>query len=207
MPTVSELMLMSGATEDAIWFLRKFGLDVDEDDFEIDKNHKKALNDLRHRRLSPYILAYAWRCKNDGDADGFARFDNLMAIAKIRGFSIPDAFSDVSAKQIECDLLPTAKYWIDRATAAERQVAAFERLALWCKEVLKAGPPFDVGHTYLAVRLLISLPRDEMHDYPKLVQLTLNRLIHHGFLDGWHRKIRNEAGKVENRFFRPVYDL
>lgn len=203
MPTVSELMLLSGASEDTLWFLRKFGLEFDDDDFEIDKDHKKAIDDLRHKRLSPYVIAYAWRCRAAGGQDDFARYDNLVTIAKIRGFSIQEALSDICARQIDSEQLPTAQYWVDRATAIERHSDAFERLARWSKVVLRAAPPFEVDHTYLAVRLLVSLPCEKMRDYPKPIHRALNRVRHYGLLDGWWRKVTNEAGKNVTFYCRP----
>lgn len=207
MPTVFELMIMSGVPEDALWFLRKYGLEFDDDDFDIDRNHRKALADLRNRRLSAFVLAYAWRCRDRAvDDEDFARFDNLTEIAKIRGFSIADAFFDIRSRQIESELLPTAQHWVDRATTMERHSDAFERLARWCKETLRASP-FEVDHAYLAVRLLVSLPREQMYDYPKLVQRALNRIRHHGFLDGWWRVVSSEDGKNKILYRQPTYDL
>lgn len=207
MPTISELILTSGASESTLCFLRKYGLQFDYEDFEIDKSHRKAVADLRARRLSPYVLAYAWRCKIDGTEDDLARYDSIGAIAKIRGFSIHEAFSDIRAKQIESELYPTAKHWIDRAIKVDRDFDAYERLSRWCKAVLKAAPPFEVDHTYLAVRLLISLSRQDMFDYPRPVQRALNRTRHYGFLDGWWSTVKDEAGKNTVRYSRPKYDL
>ena len=206
MPTVSELMLMSGASEQTLWFLKKYGLEFDDDDFDIDRNHRKALADLRHRRLSPFVVAYALRCRIDEMDGDISRYDNLLEIAKIRGLSFQDAYFDVRVKHVDDELLPTAQFWIDRATEKERHPDAFSRLAFWCKETLKAAP-FEVGHTYLAVRLLSSLPRDKMHDYPKLVQRALNRTRHHGYLDGWWRNVANEEGGNRVLYRQPKYDL
>lgn len=205
--TLSELMLRSGVSESTLWFLKKYGLDFEDDGFDIDKNHRKAFNDLRNKRLSPYVLAYAWRCQIEGAGDNFCRFDNLETIAKIKGLSIRDGFADIRSKQIIAELLPTAKYWIDRTAERTRHTDAFERLALWCKEILKAAPPVEVDHAYLAVRLLCSLTSDEMREYPTVVQRALNKIRHHGFLDGWWRIIPDEAGKNTVRYARPKYDL
>lgn len=207
MPTVSELMIMSGASEKAIRILGNHGLPFDEDEFEIDNIHKKAINDLRNKRLSPLVLAYAWRCQMSGSDEDSDRYYNLVAISKIKGLSISEAFSDILSRQIESDLLPTAKHWIDRATPIERNLDAFGRLASWCKDTLKKGPPFAVEYQYLATRLLVSLPRELLCDYPVLVLRALNRTKHYGFLDGWHRIVSDENGKRRTLFFVPKYDL
>lgn len=207
MPTISELMALSGVNEKAIRTLGNHGLPFDEDGFQIDRIHKKAIIDLRNKRLSPLVLAYAWRCQmsyGDEDSD---RFYNLVSIAKFKGLSISEALSDIRSRHIESDLLPTAKYWIDRATPVARNSDAFERLASWCKDTLKKGPPFAVEYVYLAVRLLVSLPEGALCDYPTPVQRALNRVKHYGFLDGWHRVETDDRGKRRTLFFVPKYDL
>jgi hypothetical protein len=182
-------------------------LDFEEDDFEIDVCHQKALNDLGRRRMTPYVIAYALRCQSEGPDAGFDRYDNLVDIAKARGLSISDAFFDVRSRQALEEILPTAKFWIDQAIVPGGNREAFERIAFWCQWVLKAGPRHAVYHEYLACRLLLSFPAEEMCTYPKKVQSALNKVAFNGFLDGWHRKEADQKGRVRNVYFRPTYDL
>ena len=207
MSTVSELMILSGANEKAIRILGKLGLPFEEDEFQIDEIHKKAINDLRNKRLSPLVLAYAWRCSKSYADEDSDRFYNLVTIAKFKGLSISEALMDIRSKQFETDMLPTAQHWIDRATPIARNSDAFQRLALWCKDTLKKGPPFAVEYPYLGTRLLVSLPREVMCDYPRLVLRALNRTKHYGFLDGWHRVLTDDRGRRKTLFFVPKYDL
>lgn len=207
MSTVSELMILSGANEKAIRILGKFGLPFEEDGFQIDEIHKKAINDLRNKRLSPLVLAYAWRCSKsyvDEDSD---RFFNLVTIAKFKGLSLSEALLDIRSKQFETDMLPTAQHWVDCATRVDRYSDALQRLALWCKDTLRKGPPFAVEYPYLGTRLLVSLPMEVMRDYPRPVLRALNRIKHYGLLDGWHRVLTDDQGEKRTVFFVPKYDL
>lgn len=184
------------------------GLEFDEDGFEIDKCHQKAINELARKRISPYVIAYALWCREvAGPDEDFVRYDNLVDVADARGFSLSDAISEIHPKRIEHDRLPTAQYWLDRAIRKEFDRDATDRLATWCRVILTAAPPFGVEYAYLAVRLLLSLPFEEMAAFPRHVQFALNRVIHYGLLDGWHRMVKDRDGAERRIFQRPKFDL
>lgn len=208
MPTLAELSALIGVKATKLVKLREYGLEFDEDDFEIDAYHQKALYELHRKRISAYVLAYAFRHSAANDWLWPGRFNNLEDIADSHGLSLSDALSEVRWKQIKAERLPEAKYWIDRAIAAGGDRTAFERIALWCKEVLSKGPPVAVRHEYLASRMLFSLLRDDMIIYPKLIHRALNKVKHHGFLDGWHEVIQDEDDDSRvTLYLRPEYDL
>lgn len=183
------------------------GLEFDDDGFEIEKCHQKAINELGKKRVSPYVIAYALWCREvAGPDEEFIRYDNLVEIADARGFCLRDAISEIHPKQVENDRLPQAKYWIDRATGVPFDRDAIDRIATWCRLVLSTAP-YGVGYAYLAVRLLFSLPFEEMSNYPRRVQRALNLAIHYGALDGWHRTIQDRDGTKRRVFQKPKFDL
>jgi hypothetical protein len=210
MPSLSFLSIDSGIPANRLKRLVRYGLEIDDLDFEIDAQHQKAINDLRNRRLSAYVLAYAYRCKIEESYENYARLDDLTEIANARGFGISSELSVIAWRWVENEKLPGAKKWIERATVpgkAGHDAPALERIAGWCKTLI-AGAQFDrVSYNYIAVRLLASLPPDEMVDYPKKVRTTINRLKFYGHLDGWCRPEKDDAGKPCDVFFRPKFDL
>ncbi len=207
MATLSEISAGTGIRSDLLWKLQRYGFEFEEDNFDIDAHHQKALNELNRCRMSPYVIAYALRCRTQGSEEHFARYDNLVSISKIRRLSIEGAFFDVRANQIEGELLPTAKHWIDRAAGCGSDMDALDRIGRWCKAVLAAGPHTAVEHSYLASRLLMSLSYEDMLKYPKPVSTALNKVAHYGHLDGCHRKEPNPDGTKRNVYFRPKYEL
>ena len=182
-------------------------LDFEDEDFEIDRYHQKAIGDLTRKKFTPYVIAYALWCKEIGPEENFVRYDNLFDIAAAKGLSLGEAIFYIRAKQIDSELLPAAKHWIDRAAGVGVDTEAMSRIAKWCKTVLAAASPFGEEHAYLAVRLLRSLPLQEMPSYPKSIQRALNRTKHNGFLDGWYRLIRDNDGPNRTLYYRPKFDL
>ena len=181
------------------------GFAYDEDEFEIEKCHQKALTELGRKRLSPYVVAYALWCREVAGPDEiYVRFDNLVDVADAKGFSLRDAILEINPKNMERDRLPTAQHWLDRAAGDTFDRAAIERLANWCRLVLAGAPPFGVDYAYLAVRLLFTLPVEEMPNYPKRVQRAINLAVHYGFLDGCHSPTRDGTGRL---YHRQKFDL
>ena len=207
---VTTLSLISAQSGVPIHLLRKLDkwMNFEEDDFEIDKNHQKALNDLKRKKLTPYVIAYAIRCKQGGPADAWARYENVVDVAKARGHSIRDAFWDVRAQAALAETLPTAKFWVEAVLLPPNDKDAMERIARWCKSVLIAGPHHAVEHGYLASRLLLSLTPEDMLTYPRRIASALNKVAFNGYLDGWHRKeIDPKTGQNRNLYFRCKFDL
>lgn len=181
------------------------GFDYDDDGFEIEKCHQKALTELGRKRMSPYVIAYALWCRDvAGPDEDFVRYDNLVDVADAKGFCLRNAILEINPKQIERDRLPTAQYWLDRASGDAFDRDAIDRLASWCRLILATAPPLGVDYAYLAVRLLFSLPIAEMSNYPRRVQRALNLAIHYGALDGCHSPTRDGTGRY---FHRQKFDL
>ena len=184
------------------------GFDYDDDGFEIEKCHQKALNEIARKRISPYVLAYVLWCREMiGPDEMFVRYDNIVAVADARGFCLGDAISDIYPKHIYRDRLLGGQNWLDRATATPFDRDAVERIARWCRQVLTTAPPFSLEYPFLATRLLFSLPLQEMPNYPKKVQRALNLAVHYGFLDGCFTLQKDRDGTERKFFHRPKFDL
>lgn len=209
MATLSVISAYTGIPSKKLALLERFGFDFEEDEFRIDKHHQKALDEINRNRMSPYVLAYLLQCrvKANEDEEFSDRFSNIRAIANFGELSVEISFSQIEAAQALRDTLPSAKYWVDRAAGFTRDSEAYERLARWCKSVLWAGPAHPVEYSYLATRLLFSLPYEDLPAYPKLVQTALNRVVHHGHLDGWTRRERRKDGTNRHVFFKGKLDL
>ncbi|WP_156799891.1 hypothetical protein [Novosphingobium resinovorum] len=210
MPSLSFISIESGVPIKKLKHLARYGLDADALDFEIDRNHQKAIDDLRGKRLSAYVLAYAYVCKINESLDSYARLDDLTEIAGVRGFEISGELSAISWRSIRSEKLLGAKQWIDRSSAPANigwDLPALERISGWCKTVICNSQFDSVDYRYLSVRLLASLPLNDMPDYPKKVQTSINRLKFSGILDGWWRPDKDISGKSSDMFFRPQFDL
>lgn len=184
------------------------GLELDDDGFEIDKCHQKAISEFARKRVSPYVIAYALWCREvAGPGEDFVRYDNLVDVANARGLSLIDAISEVHPKQIESDRLPTAQHWLDRASGDAIDRDAIDRIANWTRRVLASSPPLGVEYSYLAVRLLVSLPFGEMPNYPRRVQRALNLALHYGALEDCYSEMKDSDGAKRRIFHRPKFDL
>lgn len=184
------------------------GLEFDDDGFEIDKCHQKAISELARKRISPYVIAYALWCREvAGPDEDFVRYDNLVDVADAKGLSLSDAISEICPKLIESDRLPTAQHWLDRASGDAIDRDAIDRLAKWVRRVLATAAPLGVEYNYLAARLLFSLPFEEMPNYPKRVQRALNLAVHYGALEDCYTDVIDRDGAKRRIFHRPKFDL
>lgn len=184
------------------------GLEFDDEGFEIDKRHQKAISEIARKRISPYVIAYALWCREvAGPDEDFVRYDNLVDVADARGFSLGEAISEIHPKKVESDRLSAAQHWLDRATGDAFDRDAIDRIANWCRRVLVAAPPLGVEYAYLAVRLLSSLPFEEMPAYPKKVQRALNLAVHYGSLEDCYSEVTDRNGTKRRIYHRPKFDL
>lgn len=184
------------------------GFEFEDEGFEIERCHQKAITEIGRNRISPYVITYALWCRDRcGPHEDWIRFENIRDVARARGFSLSDAISEIHPKLVDRDRFATAQYWLDRATGDQFDRDAVERIARYCRTVLTNGPPLGVEYPYLAVRLLYSLPFDVFPDYPRPVQKALNLAIHYGFLDGCHTTTKERDGTTQRFFHAPKFDL
>jgi hypothetical protein len=184
------------------------GLRYDDEEFDIDRCHQKAINEIARKRISPYVLAYAQWCRAiAGPDEFFVRYDSLVEIAHARGFYLSEELSDIGAKHFDIDRLPSGKYWLDRLADGALDREAVDRIASWIRTMLMNAPPGGVQWAYVSARLLWSLPIEAMPDYPRIVQRAMNLAMHYGDLDGWHVPINGADGKPARLFVRPKFDL
>lgn len=207
MPSLTELSVLTGIRTSILKGLTQFGLEYYDDDFDVDRHHRKALSDLSRSRLTPYIIAYAVYWRENHRLENHNRYDNIVALSKMRDLPLHSTLIDIQSKQAYENTFATASFWIDRAAGKEPDAVAFERLARWIKMVIADGPEWEVGYDFLAVRLLLSVPYEDMPNYPRLIQRAINRVKFHGLLDGCYRVETDSEGKPRTVFFRAKYDL
>jgi hypothetical protein len=177
MPSAIELSVLLGLPVRKVEeFCKVISFDLDEPDFEADKEFETVARSVKRKRASSYALAFVVEYATNEQRQFVLDLDPEFAAEYVSlGLPIVSAeYLDGAQEILEA---------LSKEGATDSRPQAFS-LADWLRRTIRAaGRP--VGHSYIAVRLLLSLPAAEMRAYPQIIASVLNRLRHRGFLDGW----------------------
>lgn len=180
------------------------------EEFAATPDYERAARDLyRSKRVSAFTLAFAAECWMDGSAEKMAQYSALVNYIRSDEFgqTLDKAIDSLNRAKIPGDLLSGAKGLIDKVSLNPPDAQSMDRLASWIKAVLRNAKR-TVDHNYIAVRLLLSMPADARRDYPRPIVAVLNRLKHHGYLDGcWRLETVDGKGKTFYHPYQKPLDL
>ena len=176
MPSAIELSVRFGLPVRKITEICDYlDVDLEQEDFDIDKEFEYIARSVRRKRASSYSLAFLCAYATDEQRNFVFNLD-------------PDFRDEYEALKLPIasdEYLAGASNLIKKLAIAEADdKAAWSKFTLWVKaRIGAAGEP--VNHAYLAVRLLLSLNRTEQKDYPSAIATIMNRARHRRYLDGW----------------------
>ena len=198
MPSALDLSLKFGIPIAKVRKLAEHGLQFYDSPVEPDKAFQRAAYEIRYGRIAAFSLAYILRLRRDPTEDNDARLTALLEYAADDYGSAIEARIDALG-DVWPDLLPDAPKILE--SVASGKAWGIDQLALWARSCLDRSAG-ELGHEYLATRLLLSVP--DMLDYPKAIQTALNRLKHAGLLEGYWHKAVAKNGKTATIYHKPL---
>lgn len=200
MPSALDLSLKYGIPLAKIRALANDGLQFYDSPVESDKAFQRASYEIRYGRIAAFSIAYVLRLRRDPTGEDDAKLCALLEYAaKDYGEAIEARIDAIGNAWRE--LLPDAARILDSVAAGKAK--GIDELAAWCRTCLDRSEG-ELGHDYLATRLLLSVPESVMLDYPKAIQTALNRLKHAGLLEGYWHKAVAKNGKTVTIYHKPL---
>lgn len=179
MSSAIELSVKFGIPSSAVIALCDYiGYSLDDEKVEYSKEFETLARSIKRKRASAYVMAFLFRNCTD-DERGFA-------------LSLDDDFAEdfyrVEFPVYPAEKLENAKFIIDSIYETQRgekrgEWTEFEK---WLKKTISEASG-EISHSYIAVRLLLSVPENEMRNYPQIIASLMNKARHRGYLDGWFR--------------------
>lgn len=192
MPSAIELSVKFGIAVPVIERLcRHLGVDLDEENFETSREFETIAKSIKRGRYSAYAMTYLDAHCTDEQIEFALTLSPDFALEYDQvGFPIEDH-----------ELLKDAKALLDRLLAggARSDWGLFEQ---WLRTTLSSAQKV-VRHSYIAARLLRSLPEKDWRDYSSTVAKVMNKLRHRGYLESWFRLVPGEDGKNIVEYFDP----
>jgi len=187
MPSAIELSVRFGLPIRKIKEICDFlNIELSVEDFTEDKEFEYIARSVKKKRTSAYTLAYLYAYASieqrdfifDIDADFRSEYEALKLPIQ------DDEYLDNAAAII-----------MKLSTTSPDDKSAWSLLIAWIKARLEAVRK-PVGHAYLAVRLLLSLDRKDMRDYPTVIATVLNRARHRKYLDEWFSTVEKDGKNI-----------
>lgn len=161
-------------------------VDLDQEDFEIDGEFQHIARSIKRKRAGAYALAFLYAHASEEQREFIFAIDP----------DFREEYLSLRLPIMDSEKLLGASGLIKKLADTDTNYGvAWDSFALWVKaRIGEAGTP--IGHSYLAVRLLLSLPSNVMRDYPATIATVLNRARHRRYLDGWHSTVQRDGKNV-----------
>lgn len=159
-------------------------VDLDQEDFEIDREFQHIARSVKRKRSSAYTLAFLYAHASDEQREFIFAIDPEFR----------EEYLSLKLPIMDSEKLIGAHGLIKKLADADYS-DGWDKLVPWVKaRIGEASGP--IGHSYLAVRLLLSLPSNVMRDYPATIATIFNRARHRRYLDGWHSTVQRDGKNV-----------
>jgi len=195
MPSAIELSIKFGIPASSVTAMCDY-LDVALDDasLEYSKEFETLARSIKRKRASAYVMAFLFLHCSEAEKDFALSLDENFA----------DEYVSVSLPIYPAEKLKDAKEIIDAIHETQRgeKRGEWDKFEKWLKKTISDASG-EISHSYIAVRLLLSIPEKEMRDYPQIIASLMNKARHRGYLDGWFRLVPIDGDKNRCVYFDP----